>query len=246
MSETTLLEVFIYGMITALATGLGAIPLIFKDRVEGFLASGQVIAAGLMTFASIQLIHEGIAYDTSLVFIGIVAGIGLIVVANQVIKLFPDVTQIIESKDAGGAREGFLIIFVMTIHSAAEGVGVGVSFGGGHELGVLIALTIALHNIPEGLAISLITVPRGMGVMKSALWSIGTSLPQPIIGVLAFIFVQIFATFLPFGLGLAAGAMFWMVGSELLPEARKNLSVPKIAGIFLLSALLFAALVSLF
>ena len=44
----------------------------------------------------------------------------------------------------------------MTVHSFAEGVGVGVSFGGGQSLGLVTALAIAIHNIPEGLAISLV------------------------------------------------------------------------------------------
>jgi len=230
-------------MVTALATGLGAFPLYFREKAEAFLGTGQVIAAALMTCASLQLLNEARKHDPLLGLLGIAAGVGLIVLTNLAVKRFPDVAQIIESDTADGARKGFLIVFVMTIHSAAEGVGIRVSFGGGRELGTLISLTIALHNIPEGLAISLITVPRGMGVIKSAFWSIGTSLPQPIIGVIAFLFVMIFQPFLPFGLGLAAGAMFWMVGSELLPEAGQQLSIPKIVLIFLITSLLFVGLI---
>ena len=242
--ETSLTTVFIYGLITALATGLGALPLFFREKAKAFLSTGQVIAAALMSFASLQLLDEARHYDYILPVLGILAGALLIYGTDKWVERFPDVTKIIESDSMTGAREGFLIIFVMTIHSAAEGVGIGVSFGGGQDLGALISIMIALHNIPEGLAISLITVPRGMGVPKSALWSICTSLPQPVIGVLAFIFVTFFETFLPFGLGLAAGAMFWMVGADLLPEARKELSIPRIALIFLLSGACFGALIA--
>ena len=107
----------------------------------------------------------------------------------------------------------------MTVHSAAEGVAVGAAFADGATLGLLIAVAIAVHNIPEGLAISLVLVPRGASVRAAAGWSIFSSLPQPLLAVPAFLFVDTFESILPAALGFAAGAMVWMVIRELLPEA---------------------------
>ena len=90
---------------------------------------------------------------------------------------------------------------------------------GGSTLGLLITVAIAIHNIPEGLAISLVLVPRGTSVRAAAGWSIFSSLPQPLLAVPAFLFVNAFSSILPIGLGFAAGAMVWMVVGELLPEA---------------------------
>ena len=122
------------------------------------------------------------------------------------------------------ARAGLLIVTVMTVHSFTEGVGVGVSFGGGEALGVFITAAIAVHNIPEGLAISLVLVPRGVTAWRAAGWSVFTSLPQPLMAVPAFLLVEWFAPLLPAGLGFAGGAMVWMVAVELVPEAREDLS----------------------
>ena len=104
------------------------------------------------------------------------------------------------------ARKALLIVGVMTAHSVAEGVGVGASFGGGNTLGIVIAIAIAIHNIPEGLAISLVLVPRGVRVRTAALWSIFSSLPQPLLAVPAYLFVEAFTSILPAALGFAGGA----------------------------------------
>ena len=116
------------------------------------------------------------------------------------------------------------------MHSVAEGVGVGVAFGDGRTLGVLIAVAIAVHNIPEGLAISLVLVPRGASVATAAGWSVFSSLPQPLLAVPAYLFVESFAGALPVGLGFAAGAMVWLAASELLPEALRETTAPSVVG----------------
>jgi len=138
-------------------------------------------------------------------------------------RLIGDSETLVLGRLAGAdAVKALVIVAVMTVHSASEGVGVGVSYGGGERLGILITIAIAVHNIPEGLAISLVLVPRGASVRAAAWWSIFSSLPQPLIAPLAFLFVEQFNAVLPAGLGFAAGAMIWMVFSELLPEALRD------------------------
>ena len=139
------------------------------------------------------------------------------------------------------ARKALLIVGVMTMHSFTEGVGVGVSFGGGLALGLFITLAIAVHNIPEGLAISLVLVPRGVAWSRAALWSVFSSLPQPLMAVPAFVFVETFRPLLPFGLGFAAGAMIWMVFSELIPDALEETSGNLVGIIITLSVLAMLA-----
>ena len=114
------------------------------------------------------------------------------------------------------------IVAVMTVHSFSEGVGVGVAYGGGDALGLFITLAIAVHNIPEGLAISLVLVPRGASVRAAAAWSVFSSLPQPLMALPAFLFVEEFAGLLPYGLGFAGGAMVALVLLELVPDARQE------------------------
>merc|ERR1712137_402844 len=113
---------------------------------------------------------------------------------------------------------------VMTLHSVSEGIGVGVSFGGegGIRRGHIVTMTMAIHNIPEGVAISLSLVPRGLSVFYAVLWCIVSSAPQPIFAVPAFLFVEQWMPILPCGLGFAGGAMACVAIQELLPESLED------------------------
>lgn len=221
MTEPTVLHVFLLALGTALATGLGALPLLFAHRIPArWIGLGNALAAGLMITASFQLVGEGLHVDVSRTLIGIVLGLGFIVLAERWLDGREDVD--VAHLRGADAKRALLIMGVMTLHSFAEGIGVGVAFGGGAAFGLFIALAIAIHNVPEGLAISLAMVPKGLSVGRAAAWSVVSSLPQPLIAVPAFLFVQRFEPFLPVGLGLAAGAMIWMAVSELLPEALEH------------------------
>ena len=214
----TVFMVFVAALVTALATGLGALPLLWSRAGQGrWLAAGNAVAAGLMLAACYSLVAEGFEVDAPRTLAGILLGVGGIVMANRFLHRHEDVS--IAHVEGADGRKILLIVGIMTAHSAAEGIGVGVAYGGGRELGDFITLAIALHNVPEGLAISLIMVPRGATVLRAAFWSVFSSLPQPLLAVPAFLFVLSFQPWLPVGLGVAAGAMLWMVFSELLPEA---------------------------
>lgn len=233
MSQTA--EVFLFALVTALATGLGAIPFFFVRSIpRKYLGLSNAIAAGFMTAASIGLVIEGIAYSQFRTWTGAVAGVLLIALFRVVLRGH-EVTW--GDLNASDALKVMSVLAIMTVHSFTEGVGVGVSFGGGMELGLYITAAISIHNIPEGLAISLVMVPRGTSAAKAAAWSIFSSLPQPLMAVPAFILVEWFRPLLPAGLGFAAGAMLWMVAVELLPEAVEEAHKRAVAGAFVASTI---------
>jgi zinc transporter ZupT len=215
LAETGL--VFFYGLITALATGLGAVPFLFvRDIAPRTVAIADAIAAGLMLGASVGLLLEGARYGTPQTLAGAALGLVFIVFGRQALH-GRDVS--LAGIHGAGGRQVLFLVAVMTLHSFSEGVAVGVSFGGGATLAALITIAIAVHNVPEGLAISAVMRPKGASILACAAWSIFSSLPQPLMAVPAFLFVDRFRPLLPYGLGFAAGAMVFMVFLELLPEA---------------------------
>lgn len=235
MWTSSVAQVFLLALLTAVATGLGALPFLFvKNITRGWLGTSGALASGLMLAASFSLIYEGIAYGLWRTLLGVVLGLGFIVLTRTLIQRdkHPAVFAQMGNLDA---RKALLIVGIMTLHSFTEGVGIGVSFGGGQAFGLFISLALAVHNIPEGLAISLVLVPRGTGWFRAALWSIFSSLPQPLMAVPAFLFVELFNPLLPIGLGFAGGAMIWMVFSELIPDALEKASANLVAVIVTLA-----------
>ena len=212
--------VFLYALLTAIATGFGALPFLFVRTIsERFVAYSGAIAAGLMLGASFGLVAEGTVYGRGETIVGGLLGVVFILLTQRILGDRHSEDLVFEAVQGEGARRMLLMVIVMTVHSFAEGVAVGVSFGGGATLGAVITVAIAIHNVPEGVAISAVLRPQGVSVPRCAGWSIFSSLPQPLMAVPAFLFVETFRTALPYGLGFAAGAMVFMVLGELLPEA---------------------------
>ncbi len=222
-----LLLVFLLSLATALATGLGALPFAFLRQVSPRgLATAESLASGLMLGASFGLFSEGSQYGLPQTLAGGAIGVLFILGGKRLVE--GREVQFGEIRGAG-AKRILLILAVMTLHSFSEGVAVGVAFGGGERLATIITVAIAVHNIPEGLAISAVLRPQGASVLSCAAWSVFSSLPQPLMAIPAFLFVDTFQAVLPYGLGFAAGAMVLMVFLELLPEAYKKASRNSVA-----------------
>ncbi|QIB73726.1 ZIP family metal transporter [Halogeometricum borinquense] len=240
--------VFVAGFITALATGIGAIPFFFvqdiSDRwnvVLWGLASGIMLSASVFglvlealgEYISVSLAGISVSPIPTRTFLllggGLIAGIVLVVVAHDVIDGAEVHPKRYEEADF---RKLLLILGILTIHSFPEGVAIGVAFadlgleGGLQLFGVVVPLlavfmtiAISIHNIPEGVAISIPLRSMGVPNWRLVWWSVFSSLPQPIGAVIAFYFVRLAREFLPVGFGFAAGAMIFLVLTEFIPEA---------------------------
>lgn len=225
------------GWLTAIATGLGALPFYWiRDLDKFWLGICNGLAAGMMIAATGCLFYEGwylpqaTDYAVSVSYrliLGAFLGVLFIKFTKVFLEDYEDVSVCgLKGLDA---RKALLIMAVMTLHSVSEGIGVGVSFGGegGIRRGHIVTMTMAIHNIPEGVAISLSLVPRGLSVFYAVLWCIMSSAPQPIFAVPAFLFVEQWLPILPCGLGFAGGAMAYVAVQELLPESLEDTkSVP--------------------
>ncbi|CAL9769613.1 unnamed protein product [Musa acuminata subsp. burmannicoides] len=207
----------------AAATGLGSVPFFFVELEPQYAGVCNGLAAGVMLAASFDLIQEGQIYGSgNWVVLGILAGGIFILLCKKFLEQYGEVSML-DIKGADASKV-ILVVGIMTLHSFGEGSGVGVSFAGpkGLSQGLLVTLAIAVHNIPEGLAVSMVLASRGVSPHNAMLWSVITSLPQPIVAVPSFLCADTFHKVLPFCTGFAAGCMIWMVIAEVLPDAFKE------------------------
>ncbi|MCH9765071.1 MAG: ZIP family metal transporter, partial [Alphaproteobacteria bacterium] len=141
MFEVNIWVVLAIATATALATGLGALPFLFLNKVsDWWMAVFSAAAAGLMLAASHSLVAEGIELSAQRTLLGLIIGLVAIVISHRVIT--NGRTPEIANLTGLNASRALLVVGIMTAHSFAEGIGVGVSFGGGTELATYISAAI--------------------------------------------------------------------------------------------------------
>jgi ZIP family zinc transporter len=119
-------------------------------------------------------------------------------------------------------KSGLLIAVGIAIHNLPEGFAVGAGFSRSTEFGLFIAVAILLHNIPEGMATALPLCEGGM-LRRDALWaSILSGMVEPLGALLAVGFLELFGGLLPGALAFAGGVMVFITLDELIPAAREH------------------------
>jgi zinc transporter, ZIP family len=220
-----LLEVFLAALVSDLATGLGALPFAFIDRVgprwngmASAAAGGMMLSASVFALAD-RALRRGSAIE---VIVGMLFGA----------LFFAWTARLVERQhwhlgdwDEVESRKSILVIATMFVHSVPEGIAIGVGYATGEiRFGLLLAIAIAVHNIPEGTAVSLPLRARGASIWLCAGYAILTSAPQPLLAIPAFLLTSIFQPLVAPSLGFAGGAMIFLVMSELLPDSFESCS----------------------
>lgn len=204
---------------TALATGLGAIPVFLLGRRAAELTPFLLgFAAGVMGVAAIAglLIPATEEGSTATVVVGLVAGVGFLVLARRLLS--PDAGFM--GRRGPGARMSALVFLVLFVHSLPEGLAVGTAFASDRAgLSLFVILAIAIQNIPEGTSVAIPMAEAGFSRGRQFWAAVGTSAPQPVGALIAFAAVEQIDGLLSFSFAFAAGAMLALIVIELLPQA---------------------------
>ncbi len=223
------------GVVIASLNMIGALSvLVWRNPSERSLDGALGFAAGVMLAASFtSLILPGIEIGGIVpVMVGVVIGALLLDRADAWV---PHVHVLItgrvredEARDSAGEggfqhrRIASVILFIVaiTLHNMPEGLAVGVGFGSGN-LGnaIPLMLAIGIQNVPEGLAVSVAALNAGLGsLFYAAITGIRAGLVEIPLALFGAWAVHVAEPHLPCAMGLAAGAMIYVISDEIIPE----------------------------
>ncbi len=217
---TPVVEVFVAGLATAIATGLGVIPpYLLGDGHRRVDAALTGVAAGVMTVASVLGLLEPALRrgSTASVALGLALGAAFVLTTRRALQARQERSS---TATRPGRLAATLTFVVLLAHSLPEGFAIGTAYAaqaGG--IGLFVIIAIGIQNVPEGTAVAIPMERAGYGFWFQFLAAITTSLPQPVGAVVAYLAVEHVSGLLPASFGFAAGAMLVLVAIELLPDA---------------------------
>ena len=201
-----------------------------QKALLGF-ASGVMIAASVwsLIIPSLEMAEESgkIAWLPSA--IGFLLGIGFLLLLDNIIPHLH-----INSDKPEGAKakleKSIMLVLAVTLHNIPEGMAVGVVFAGMASGNTTItvaaafalAIGIAVQNFPEGAIISMPLVGTGISKRKAFTYGVLSGVVEPIGALITILLTSLITPVLPYILSFAAGAMFYVVIEELIPEAQSG------------------------
>lgn len=214
-----ILQITLIGLLAGvLGTGSGAtIALFLKTPGRSMIAFILGFAGGIMlAIVLMDLLPEAI--EAGGFFI---AFIGLIMGAFLILLLDLKLPHfhVFETGDemAKYIRTGTLLGLGIAMHNLPEGLAIGAGYIASPALGYTLAFTIALHNIPEGIAMACPLCAGGLRIRWIVLYTALAGVPMGIGAFVGAILGNISPLVLSIALGFAGGAMLYIIFNELIP-----------------------------
>ena len=208
------------------ALGLRSVPQKLEDSLLGF-AAGMMLAASAFSLLLPGLeagadILGNKPLGAAVVVLGMALGVLLMLGLDE---FTPHEHE--QTGRSGPVPERYdrvwLFVFAIALHNLPEGMAIGVSFSQGNmSVGLPLTTAIALQDIPEGLAVALALRSAGLTPRLAVLVAAASGLLEPLGALLGVGLSSGFALAYPIGLGLAAGAMLFVVSHEVIPQTHRN------------------------
>ena len=215
----------------------GVITAIFGTRTDKMISIFLSLAAGVMaSIVFIELIPEAIEYSNIWVaIIGLALGALMVMVLNNIMdkisrtgkgesKLHDSYAEFFHSEGMlrdkkNLLRSGMIMLFAIALHNIPEGLAMGAAGYHDAALGLTLAIMIGLHNIPEGMAISAPLISGGFSRPKTLALVMVTG-STTVIGAVAGVLIGgISDLALALSFSVAGGAMLYVVFGEILPQS---------------------------
>ena len=226
-------------LIPLLGTMLGsAFVFLMKDEMSpriqksllGF-ASGVMVAASVwsLIIPAMEMEEAKGAWAVLPAAVGFLMGMGFLLVLDDLTPHLHLGSDKPEGPRSHLSRTAMLALAV-TIHNLPEGMAVGVVFAGADEgaaglslaSALAVSIGIAIQNVPEGAIISMPMRAAGNTKRRSFLIGSLSGAVEPVGGLAVVLLASMMTPVLPYMLAFAAGAMFYVVVEELIPESSEG------------------------
>lgn len=222
------------GAAAALATALGTLPVLLAhnfsqrtyDTLLGF-GAGVMLAASAFSLVvpALEAARNqgaGAWGAAGLVGGGILLGAALLLALDRWLP-HEHFFKGHEGPQAKALRRAWLFIFAIALHNIPEGLAIGVAYGGTDAArATALATGISIQDVPEGLVVALALRGVGYGRWLSAGLGAASGLTEPIAALVGAGVVGLSSTLLPWGLATAAGAMLFVISHEVIPESHRQ------------------------
>lgn len=227
------LAVLAYSGLALLWAGLGAVPVALRQRLpSSWLGWANAVAAGLMLGIAYTLMAAGLGRTPLLGAAGAVLGIGFLYWTHGVAGTHElDLDRLGET----APDYGYQLVLVNTLHTAPEGIAIGVAMTLSPSLGAFTALAIAVHNVPEAAVLAAVLSSRGLTLPRAVGAAAATRISQVLFAVTTFAVAAAAPAVVPWALGVAVGALLYLVMAELLPHCYRQAGHTSIALVAILA-----------
>ncbi|MDR6888038.1 ZIP family metal transporter [Variovorax sp. 3319] len=222
------------GSLAALATALGTLPVALSqqfsqrscDTMLGF-GAGVMLAATSFSLVipaldAARTQGAGAWGAGGIVGGGVLLGAALLLAIDRLVP-HEHFVKGLEGPKARKLKRVWLFVLAIALHNLPEGLAIGVAFAGSETLAATaLATGISIQDVPEGMVVALAL--RGVGYSRflSVGLGVASGLVEPVMAVLGATVVTLTASLLPWGLALAAGAMLFVISHEIIPESHRQ------------------------
>jgi ZIP family zinc transporter len=225
---------FMAGMGGFVATGLGALPALLIRAVPTKIEDSMLgFAAGMMLAASsFSLIIPGVEAGSEVLSSNWLGSLVVVLGLAVGVILMLGLEQFIPHKhtNAGGfgpAHESYgrmlLFVFAIALHNLPEGMAIGVSFARADmNVGLPVSTAIAIQDVPEGFAVALALRGITAKAWKGVAIAALTGALEPLGAIVGVSIASGVPLAYPIAMGVSAGAMLFVVSHEVIPETHRN------------------------
>lgn len=222
------------GGTAAAATALGTLPVLFvqnfsKRACDCFLGFGAGVMLGATAFslimpalAAARTGGAGPWMASALVGVGVLAGAALLLLLDRMISA-DTVLAGSDVRERHSLKRAWLFVWAVALHNLPEGLAIGVAYAGiDTDKAHSLAAGISIQDVPEGLVVALALRSVGYGRLLSVALGTASGIIEPVAAGFGVALIGVAAGLLPIALAAAAGAMLFVIVNDVIPEAHKN------------------------